>query len=68
MFGMVEDLKDSNYKIISKKININLPKNLSLSYFEDKIKTPHDKLLKWAIINIENNVATIYTTYVSREE
>lgn len=68
MYGTAEDLNDSNYKIFSKKIEIDLINNLSLSYFENKMSYSGSSLLRWAIIDIRDNVATVYATYISREE
>lgn len=49
-------------------MKIDLIKNLSLSYFENKISNSGSTLLQWAIVDINDNVATVYATYISREE
>lgn len=68
MSGMVKYSKDWNCKILSKKILIPASSNLSLNYFEAKIKDFGEHILDWSIIKIENEIATINTTFITRKE
>lgn len=68
MSGMEEGLKDLNYKVISRKLKIPLSECLSVEYVENKIKTHKGTLLRWFIIDLNNQQVTIYATLYFENE
>lgn len=67
MYGTAKDLNVWNYKIYSQRITLSLPINLCLDYFENKINTSKDKLIRWAIINVDDQKVEIHATFLSKE-
>lgn len=69
MSGMVKGSKDLNYNVISKKFKIDLPKCLSVEYVENKIYIQNSTLLRWFVIDLNGQEATVYATmYIENEE
>lgn len=67
MSGMGKGLKDWNYKVYDERITIDLPSDLSIDYFENKINYSKAILLRWAIIKLDANKATINATFLGKE-
>lgn len=68
IFGMEKYLKDWNYKIFPKKFKIPCENNLNLDYIEKNISNFGLIVLKWAIVNVENNSLIIEAVVIEKEE